>query len=464
MHSAIVISPNDDGPLSLDVSSLTSPVMDGTALVTVPDPAFLTVRSATALLESEGSSGDVSTLPAPATLAAALLLIRSRPESFANLVPLLTQVTSLNVNGLALWGASDIAVLKGSVVHDKALQISRGVADEYAMVTAMFPNASWLNSLPDYQWAVSAVDACAVYVKQAEPLVIAPFVAAVARATAYTLPNATVSMSARGNFLFKKGSLLTLSTTRRFDGVPGVPASPVVVAGSPSEGDPASDADYLLQFGSLPAPDERMRAAELTFTVSPLDPNVEDKASVLQRAGLNTSEVFTLSLSFADSDSDSDSDMKRSESPWEPPQNMDAFLRLNCLATADCFLLERVFRQDVWSFMDLPVSKENELAVCAAVIGACDDALDAMDAASSPADDTDGPRAQMARRIIEGERYVLTKVAQHYREVEESVDVLEYYAERRLKALDLLRPLDESEYVDGESGAQVGRAFDDNYA
>ena len=33
----------------------------------------------------------------------------------------------------------------------------------------------------------------------------------------------------------------------------------------------------------------------------------------------------------------------------------------------DAFLLESIFRQDVWSFMCEPVSEENERAVCVSI-------------------------------------------------------------------------------------------------
>lgn len=50
---------------------------------------------------------------------------------------------------------------------------------------------------------------------------------------------------------------------------------------------------------------------------------------------------------------------------------------------------------------------------------------------------------------MEGEHYVLTNVEQHYRQVEENVKVITYYAERRFEAPRMLRLRDKSEYVDG---------------
>jgi [ribulose-bisphosphate carboxylase]-lysine N-methyltransferase len=42
-----------------------------------------------------------------------------------------------------------------------------------------------------------------------------------------------------------------------------------------------------------------------------------------------------------------------------------------CFAGSDAFLLEALFRNNVWEFMLLPVSEENERAVCLSMIDGC---------------------------------------------------------------------------------------------
>lgn len=54
--------------------------------------------------------------------------------------------------------------------------------------------------------------------------------------------------------------------------------------------------------------------------------------------------------------------MLRGDAP--PPEEMLAFLRLLHLAGPDAFLLESIFRNEVWSHMQMPVSEDNEKAVC----------------------------------------------------------------------------------------------------
>ena len=40
-------------------------------------------------------------------------------------------------------------------------------------------------------------------------------------------------------------------------------------------------------------------------------------------------------------------------------------------AGADAFLMEALFRNEVWGFMQLPISKENEGAACQSMIDGC---------------------------------------------------------------------------------------------
>ncbi|CAN0527355.1 unnamed protein product, partial [Scytosiphon promiscuus] len=47
------------------------------------------------------------------------------------------------------------------------------------------------------------------------------------------------------------------------------------------------------------------------------------------------------------------------------------FLRLLCLSGEDSFLLESIFRNEVWEFMEEPVSRSNEEAVNEALSTRC---------------------------------------------------------------------------------------------
>lgn len=75
-------------------------------------------------------------------------------------------------------------------------------------------------------------------------------------------------------------------------------------------------------------------------------------------------------------------------------------------AGADSFLMEPVFRGDVWDFMLKPVSKENEQAMCESMVAGCEAAMAGYStsladdlqeqAAMSPGDD---PAKALALRI-----------------------------------------------------------------
>ena len=65
-------------------------------------------------------------------------------------------------------------------------------------------------------------------------------------------------------------------------------------------------------------------------------------------------------------------------STGEPDPAMMQFLRLAKLGGKDAFLLESIFRQEVWGFMSEPVSEDYERIAVNAVIDACRDALSEM--------------------------------------------------------------------------------------
>jgi [ribulose-bisphosphate carboxylase]-lysine N-methyltransferase len=114
----------------------------------------------------------------------------------------------------------------------------------------------------------------------------------------------------------------------------------------------------------------------------------------------------------------------------EPDPSMIQFVRLCKLGGTDAFLLESIFRKDVWGFMALPVSESNELRVTVTVIEACQKALD--DLATCP----EGGR-DVCTQLREAEIKAITKTKDFLRREKEALDLKEYYQERRLKDLGL---------------------------
>ena len=66
-------------------------------------------------------------------------------------------------------------------------------------------------------------------------------------------------------------------------------------------------------------------------------------------------------------------------STGEPDPAMIQFLRLVKLGGKDAFLLESIFRKEIWEFMSEPVSEDNERGAITAVIEACELALSEME-------------------------------------------------------------------------------------
>mmetsp|Transcript_5304 Transcript_5304/g.11221 ORF Transcript_5304/g.11221 Transcript_5304/m.11221 type:complete len:164 (+) Transcript_5304:1375-1866(+) len=114
----------------------------------------------------------------------------------------------------------------------------------------------------------------------------------------------------------------------------------------------------------------------------------------------------------------------------EPDAALVQFVRLCQLGGADAFLLESIFRKDVWGFMSLPVSEFNEVKVVDAITEACQSALKEFDECPG-----DGP--EICRKVRDSERAALEKTMAFLKREKEALDLKEYYQERRLKDLGL---------------------------
>jgi len=164
----------------------------------------------------------------------------------------------------------------------------------------------------------------------------------------------------------------------------------------------------------------------------------EDKLDIAESAGYGPSATFVLD--------------PRARAP---PQEMLCYLRLMNLGGADAFLLEPVFRGEVWSrHVQEPISRENERAVCASMAGGCAAALARIegDAAGDERElagnSSLSRRAAAALRVRCGERAALASAARWFAGREASLDSLEYYQERRLRGLGLLDEEGRSTYDD----------------
>lgn len=212
---------------------------------------------------------------------------------------------------------------------------------------------------------------------------------------------------------------------------------------------PKSAADYLLEHGFCPDQTWKTAVAELTFELDPQDRFYDDKLDILEfetydQAPMDPTQTFDV-ISAPGRDG-------------EPDKAMIQFVRLLKLGSTDAFLLESIFRKEVWGFMELPVSEQNELAVVNAIVEACERALE--DFAQCRTDV--GP--EICGRLRESETKALTRTMEYLQREKEALDLKEYYQERRLKDLGLDSPWtpedDDPDLSFGQTRAPGGADYD----
>jgi [ribulose-bisphosphate carboxylase]-lysine N-methyltransferase len=197
---------------------------------------------------------------------------------------------------------------------------------------------------------------------------------------------------------------------------------------------PKSAAEYLLDYGFIPPLAYKDGAtAELTFEINDQDQFLEDKLDILefhtdQNGPMDPIQSFDISATPGRDSS--------------PDPKMIQFLRLKKLGGVpkplDAFLLESIFRKDVWGFMSLPVSEMNERAVVGEIIATCAEALEKMGSVEETDEslfsDPLSPKS-LCRTVRSLESKALTRMLEHMQREGEALDLKEYYQERRLREL-----------------------------
>ncbi|KAA8497641.1 Fructose-bisphosphate aldolase-lysine N-methyltransferase, chloroplastic [Porphyridium purpureum] len=349
-------------------------------------------------------------------------------------------------NALALWNDGEIAWLKGSSAYGEAKAERDGLQQEFALLKeTVFSRKPEVFTEQDfsfelYQWASSALDAMGftLTLPEGTGLALVPALHLVSQAE--TGINCSKRVGRQG--LFRTTPVASLVSSTRLE-----KGDPLVVAYE------ASDAlELFVKRGVVANSGALRQAVVLDFSLTDMDPFVDDKLDIVEQRGMQRDMLFTIARDDVE----------------QGVQEMIPFVRLMCLNVLDAYLLEAVFRSDVWGFMELPVSRTNEELVCESVIACCQARLDDLCAAGGAAlteNETQSERRALAQQWVSGEKEVLEKIVAVMQEAEDSLDTLEYYQERRLRDLDLLRPVDESEIVDsGTAGVRRGtEAFDQYY-
>ena len=210
---------------------------------------------------------------------------------------------------------------------------------------------------------------------------------------------------------------------------------------------PKGPADYLLDHGFVPnmcqlndgsggrSGPPLAITAELSFEIDDTDRFRDDKLDVLEYETYDLAPMEPLQTFDVTGGPGS---------TGEPDPAMLQFLRLVKLGGKDAFLLESIFRKEIWEFMSEPVSEDNERGAITAVIEACELALSEMEEGDGEEqqgddDDVDGisEKDQLCKMVRESEREALDRTLVYVKQDAMALDLKEYYQERRLKGLGL---------------------------
>ena len=196
---------------------------------------------------------------------------------------------------------------------------------------------------------------------------------------------------------------------------------------------PKSAAEYLLEHGFIPKQARTTAVSELTFEVDPEDRFYDDKLDILEFETYDSAPMEPLQ---------SFDVVQEPGRDGEPDPAIMQFLRLVKLGGKDAFLLESIFRKEVWGFMGLPVSEANERSVVEEIEAACTKALEEMnaiekDGGDDETDENDTSPEGLCAIVRDAERKALTRTSEYMQREREALDLKEYYQERRLKDLGL---------------------------
>lgn len=413
---------------SLMVASVT--LKKGDTVFSVPENLWLT-RSA---VEKESTMmqtyKNIKDLDSWVVLALFLMYEQSAQETkWSGYVRGLVDECSVNVP--LLWNDDEVAMLEGTQISDSIesyrrffIQTYRNIMDE-GIVDALFPG--------DEDAFVKA--ACIVRGCSHEP---------------FSGDNLTLVPGVEGLGYHKKGSPGENCVLEVQSGLFGGQKALVVKSLCPVENgmdlcfDVApgcTQGHVLLNHGMIDF--DAPGTFAITLVLPEDDKFYDDKIDILELNGLQASSEFIL----------------QTGSP--PPDTMLAMLRLINLDNQDAFLLESIFRNEVWSHVNLPVSEENERAVYESMTSGCASVLQSYptkledDIALLKTLQTEGAknhRARMAVALRLGEKEVLEGTLRFFEDRLGILKDLEYYGERRLKRLGLLdkegKPTDWDSFFD----------------
>jgi [ribulose-bisphosphate carboxylase]-lysine N-methyltransferase len=419
--SAVALSPDGGALLAARAAAA------GEALLVVPEGTWLTPTAAAraaplgALLDG-----------LEPWVAVALLLIHARADAASPWAAYAAALPPGGSESPVAWPAEDLAALAGTQAAASAEAYRAFFAERHAALAAgLFaehPGAfdPAVFSAEAFQWAALAVRARAHAPLDGADLALVPLADLVAHARG---GGANARWAPRGGGVFGGGRALALEAARAL-----APGELVAMDFGPGR----TEGQVLLDHGAADVGAPGAGGFALTVTLPAEDRFYDDKIDILEQAGLRASNEHVL------------------RAGDRPPDALLANLRLLGLSGGDAFLLEALFRDEVWGHLAAPVSAENEAALAESMVAGCAAALAALPGggAADAAAARGGGRAALAAAVRLGERRALEGAANWFGARLEALDALEYYQDRRLKRLGLLdaagRPTDwEGMFEDG---------------
>lgn len=286
-----------------------------------------------------------------------------------------------------------------------------------------------------FSWAMSIVVSRSVYVDGSLRLI--PIVD---MANHDDLGVEEVQGGTMGPFGTTKGALIRAGSTRSYE-----KGNEVFVSYGPK-----SAAEYLLEHGFLPKSARSLQTcvAELTFELDQDDRFYDDKLDILEFETYDNAPMEPIQSFDVVSETGRDG---------EPDPAMVQFLRLVKLGSKDAFLLESVFRKEVWDFMSMPVSETNERDVLDAIANACNKGLVEMEGVEDSVSDDVMLPTSLCAIVRKSENKALSRTIEYVNREKEALDLKEYYQERRLKELGL-----DSDWNPEDSGVAAGDPYGDD--
>ncbi|KAL8161497.1 hypothetical protein V2J09_012986 [Rumex salicifolius] len=354
----------------------------------------------------------------------ALFLIREKQKKEDSLWSSYIDILPEFTNSTIFWSEEELSELQGSQLLSTTLGVKELVENEFlkAEKEVLIPNKRLFPSpitLDDFFWAFGMLRSRAFTRLNGQSLVLIPLADLMNHSPSITAQD--YAWEIKGAGLFSRELLFSLRSP-----LPVKAGGQVLIQYDLNK----SNAELALDYGFVESTPGR-NAYTLTLEIPESDPFYGDKLDIAESNGLGETAYFDITLG-------------------QPiPEKMLPYLRLLALGGADAFLLEGLFRNNVWEHLELPVSKANEELVCQVVRDACKTALSGYHTTVEEDEKLDkedlDPRLEISVGIRLGEKQVLQQIDEIFEEKETEIDMLEYYQERRLRLLGLT--CDEGEII-----------------